>query len=450
MTEVAIAAPRADAADTLFEVKDLKVRLGEQVQAGQALCTLADHQRLFVEGWAFKTEAKALAVAADEQLRIDVEFVDENPGDWPPLEPLVIHHLANQVDPVNRTFPFYLSLENQAQTIVREGKTYFAWRFRPGQRVRLRVPVEKLSTPGPDGKTEVNPFVLPAGAVVREGPEAFAFVQAGDVFTPGGACCEDRNEVVMPTTATSQAKWRCNRSRDQRYWRPQRRQTFHEPHLGAIGLLQHGAWWSRAKSRWGTARRGDVQSIVQAGRPRVTIMTECPGLAAEEVETLVTFPIESAVLGANGVRDVRTQSAAGLSSVVVEFDWNVEMRAARQTVQERLATIAGDLPDDARPQMAPPGAIMGQILLAGLRRSSGPNGGELVPVPGSTLLAERARKADGSLQLFAWKPTDRRDPRTGKPCLSQARRGPRPTTTATRPCARPLAANRSCSCSPPN
>ena len=84
-------------------------------------------------------------------------------------------------------------------------------------------------------------------------------------------------------------------------------------------------------------------------RPRVTIMTEGHGLSAEEVETLVTFPIESAVLGASGVRDVRTQSAIGLSSVVVEFDWGVDHQIARQIVQERLATVLNDLPPDVRP-----------------------------------------------------------------------------------------------------
>jgi membrane fusion protein, heavy metal efflux system len=202
VTEVKIfAPPRADGtpADTLYEVKDLKVRPGDHVQAGSPLCTLADHRRLYVEGWAFKSEAKALAVAADKRAEVRAEFADENPGDWPPVEPLVIHHLSNQVDPVNRTFPFYLSLDNQAHVFTRDEKTYFSWRFRPGQRVRLRVPVEKLPPPRPDGKAEPDPFVLPAGAVVREGPEAFVFVQAGDVFVrrPVRVLYEDRTEVVI-------------------------------------------------------------------------------------------------------------------------------------------------------------------------------------------------------------------------------------------------------------
>ena len=202
VTEVKVLAPpRANGtpADTLYEVKDLRVRPGDHVQAGHPLCTLADHRRLYVEGWAFKSEAKALAVAADKRAPVRAEFADENPGDWSPAEPLYIHHLSNQVDPVNRTFPFYLVLDNQAHAFTRDGKTYFSWRFRPGQRVRLRVPVEKLPPPRPDGKAEPDPFVLPAGAMVREGPEAFVFVQAGDVFVRRAVrvLYEDRTEVVI-------------------------------------------------------------------------------------------------------------------------------------------------------------------------------------------------------------------------------------------------------------
>src|SRR5438876_8185896 len=79
-------------------------------------------------------------------------------------------------------------------------------------------------------------------------------------------------------------------------------------------------------------------------RPRVVILTECPGLSPEEVETLVTHPVETALLGASGVKAVRSQSSMGLTVVYVEFDWSTDIRAARQVVQERLATLAGVLP----------------------------------------------------------------------------------------------------------
>src|SRR5829696_9526437 len=98
-------------------------------------------------------------------------------------------------------------------------------------------------------------------------------------------------------------------------------------------------------------------------RPRVVIITECPGLATEEVETLVTQPIEIALLGAAGVQAVRSQTTAGLNVIYVEFNWDTEIRAARQTVQERLSAVAPTLPEGINPQMAPTASIMGQVVV---------------------------------------------------------------------------------------
>ncbi len=123
-------------------------------------------------------------------------------------------------------------------------------------------------------------------------------------------------------------------------------------------------------------------------RPRVIIITECPGLATEEVETMVTQPIEVALLGAAGVQAVRSQTTAGLNVIYIEFDWTTEIRSARQTVQERLGTMAGVLPEGIRPQMTPPASIMGQIVIAGIYRQAGPNGGVLVAIGKTGLMAE--------------------------------------------------------------
>lgn len=141
-------------------------------------------------------------------------------------------------------------------------------------------------------------------------------------------------------------------------------------------------------------------------RPRVVILTECPGLSPEEVETLVTQPIESAVLGATGVQAVRSQSSIGLVVIYVEFDWNVEIRAARQTIQERISSISGLVPPGIRPLLAPPTSIMGQIMHVGVYRRRGPQGGELALMPDTPWVAERLL-IESSRRINLWRPITR-------------------------------------------
>ncbi len=179
-----------EAPSDFFEIQQLKVDLGHQVEAGKPLAILANHKSLYIKGHAFKKEASKLGRAAENSWAVDVEFIEDNASDWEPAEQkFQIRHLANTTDPESRTFDFFIPLMNQSIAYEKEGRPFVVWRYRPGQRVRISIPVEEMQ----------DVIVLPTAAVFRKGPEAFVFQQNGDLFNRIAVevLHEDRSNIVI-------------------------------------------------------------------------------------------------------------------------------------------------------------------------------------------------------------------------------------------------------------
>ena len=174
---------------------DLLVQSGQAVETGAPLCVLADLSELYIEALAFEQDVESLTEAVRKDLAVTAVF-DRPGGRTTRIDGLQIRLLENQVDPQSRTLSVFVELPN---TVVRDTRDatenrFVDWRFRPGQRLQLRVPVEQWK----------GRIVLPVDAVAREGAESFVFVQNGDHFdrVPVRVEYRDQFEAVIAADGT--------------------------------------------------------------------------------------------------------------------------------------------------------------------------------------------------------------------------------------------------------
>lgn len=161
-----------DHIETEFLVTQLDVALGQSVQAGDQLGKLSDYSKVLVRGDAFQRDGDALQRTANSGDAVQVVI---ETADGPPriIDDLQIAYIGNEVDRESRALPFYVSLPNEVEHSEQVGdRRYVSWRYKPGQRMRLRIPVSSFE----------NAIVVPLQAVAEEGPERFVFVENNEHF----------------------------------------------------------------------------------------------------------------------------------------------------------------------------------------------------------------------------------------------------------------------------
>jgi multidrug efflux pump subunit AcrA (membrane-fusion protein) len=159
--------------DHSFHVQRLPASPGQQIEAGQELCVLADHCELYIEGRAFEDDAELLRRAARENWNVTARLL-AGTAESSAVTGLKLLYLSDSVDPESRALHFYVPLPNSVVRDQRtpEGRRFIEWRFKPGQRVEVSIPVERWE----------KKIVLPAEAVVEQGAERFVYRQNGKLF----------------------------------------------------------------------------------------------------------------------------------------------------------------------------------------------------------------------------------------------------------------------------
>lgn len=173
-----------------YEIEQLEVHRGDQVDSGEKLCILSQHRALYVVGRVFDQEVHRVEKAMRNNWTVQLQMPEKEEDSWPTLpSQLQILYLGNKVDPESQTIPVYVPLTNQYRQRTEEGRQYRSWRFRPSQRAFLRIPVAEMK----------NVFVVPTTAVVREGAEHYVFQQNGNAFDRKEVqiLYRDRNNVVI-------------------------------------------------------------------------------------------------------------------------------------------------------------------------------------------------------------------------------------------------------------
>ncbi|KLU05522.1 putative Co/Zn/Cd efflux system membrane fusion protein [Rhodopirellula islandica] len=158
--------------DAEFVVSELDVRRGESVTAGQQISQISDFSQLLIEGLAYQRDARLLRQAADTHAEVQATMSGPD-GDVEMIGGLNVIYIGNKIETESRSLAFYVGLENEIERDeVRNQKRYVSWRFKPGQRLTLRLPVSRIE----------NSIVVPKDAVAEEGLNRFVFIENGDHF----------------------------------------------------------------------------------------------------------------------------------------------------------------------------------------------------------------------------------------------------------------------------